>query len=314
MLESFFILAKDHLDIAVGEVAALAKTYDQSSKIRSFSNVVIVESSIGWEKIARRAAFVRIAGQVLHKMSRIFLDKKNLKMLKNSRGFACRVINLSPNRFDVQEIESSMGAMISKLSKATVSLNDPDVIIYLVLTGKENFFGLSKKITVRRPEKSRKHPHELDWKMTRAMINLAGLKEGDTVCDPFCGTGTTLLEAESMGIRAIGIDYDDKMYDMANENLRKNGFESKVSNSDFGACVDICGKYDGMVTDLPYGRSSKTSEEPEMLMRRFGTILSKRKKIAIMCKKGVEKNVGIEFTKRYDIYRHKSLTRTILIK
>ena len=31
------------------------------------------------------------------------------------------------------------------------------------------------------------------------MINLTGLKEGDTICDPFCGTGTTLIEAESDG-------------------------------------------------------------------------------------------------------------------
>ena len=45
------------------------------------------------------------------------------------------------------------------------------------------------------------HPNELDWKLARVMLNLIGLKEGQTVCDPFCGTGTTLLEAEFMKIQ-----------------------------------------------------------------------------------------------------------------
>ena len=61
-----------------------------------------------------------------------------------------------------------------------------------------------------RPKKIKSFPHELDWKLTRVMINLTGLKEGETVCDPFCGTGTTLLEAESMGIHAVGLDFDEK--------------------------------------------------------------------------------------------------------
>lgn len=37
MPESFFILSKEHLDVAIDEVAALAKTYDRFSKIKSFS-------------------------------------------------------------------------------------------------------------------------------------------------------------------------------------------------------------------------------------------------------------------------------------
>jgi tRNA (guanine10-N2)-dimethyltransferase len=49
-------------------------------------------------------------------------------------------------------------------------------------------------------------------------------------------------------------------------------------------------------------------------MKKFVSILPKRKKIAIMCKKGFEKKLKINPIKKYEIYRHKSLTRTILIK
>lgn len=317
MPESFFILSKEHLDVAIGEVVALARTYDRLSKARSFSNVVMVRSRTGWEKIAGRAAFVRVSGQVLRRMSGLFPGGESSGVLENAKTFACRVVNLSQSRLDVPGLEGSMGDMISRFSRAAVSLEDPDVTVYLVFTGRENFFGFSRRRAgeeARRPEKSRRHPHELDRRLTRAMINLAGLKEGETVCDPFCGTGTTLLEAESMGIRAIGIDYDRKMSDMSSENAERNGFRPKVTNSDFGEFARIHERYDGIVTDLPYGRASKASGDPEEIMGRFAAMLPKRKKVAIMCRKGLEGKAGINPVKRYDIYRHKSLTRTILVK
>jgi tRNA (guanine10-N2)-dimethyltransferase len=196
-----------------------------------------------------------------------------------------------------------------------VSLENPDITIYLIFTGQENFFGFSKKVeSQNRPRKIKKYPHELDWKLTRAMINLIGLKEGETVCDPFCGTGTTLLEAESMGIHAIGLDFDEKMYNISKENLEANGYKSKIIKTDFSQLIKMKDEFDGIVTDLPYGTASKSSENPEKLMKKFVSILPKRKKIAIMCKKGFEKKLKINPIKKYEIYRHKSLTRTILIK
>ena len=146
------------------------------------------------------------------------------------------------------------------------------------------------------------------------MINLLGLKKGQTLCDPFCGTGTTLLESESMGINAIGIDFDEKMYNMTKENLELNNYKSKILKSDFQELVKISDNYDGIVTDLPYGKSSKTSEKPEEILKRFISIVPKNKKIAIMFKKELDPKMKLKGLKKYQIYRHKSLTRTILIK
>ena len=315
MPESFFVLSKDYLEIAIDEISTIAKTYDRFSKIKIISNLVIVQSKTSWEKIARRATFAKISGQILRKMSGLFLDEENFEVLKNAKTFVCRVINLSTNQFNIQELESSMGDMISKFSQAKVSIDNPDITVYLIFTEDENFFGFSKRVNeVIRPKKIRKHPHELDWKLTRAMINLAGLKEGETVCDPFCGTGTTLLEAESMGIHAIGLDFDEKMYQISKENLDENGYNSKLIRDDFTGLKKIIGEIDGIVTDLPYGRASKASENPEEIIRKFVAILPKKKKIAIMSKKDFEKKLKINPIKKYEIYRHKSLTRIILIK
>jgi len=315
MPESFFILSKDYLELATDEIIALSKMYDRFTKVKVISNLVIIQSKTNWNEITKRASFVKVSGQILRKMSGLFLNEDNFEVLKNAKTFVCRIINLSSKQFNVQELESSMGDMISKFSHAKVDLEDPDITIYLIFTDHENFFGFSKRIKEKtRPKKVKNYPHELDWKITRVMINLIGLKEGETVCDPFCGTGTTLLEAESMGIHAIGLDFDEKMYKISKENLKVNGYKSKVLKSDFQEFSKLSGKFDGIVTDLPYGRASKASEKPEEILKKFFSIMPKRKRIAIMYKKELAKNLKLSGLKKYEIYRHKSLTRTILIK
>lgn len=51
------------------------------------------------------------------------------------------------------------------------------------------------------PYKAKFHPQ-----MTKALINWCGLKNGDTLLDPFCGSGTALVEAKTLGVNSIGID------------------------------------------------------------------------------------------------------------
>ena len=315
MPESFFVLSKDNLELAIDEVIAIAKMYDRFSKVKVISNLVMIQSKTNWNEISNRASFVKISGQILRKMSGLFLDESNFEILKNAKTFVCRIINLSSNQFNIPELENSMGDMISKFSHAKVKLENPDITVYLIFTNKENFFGFSKTVKQQvRPKKTKTYPNELDWKLTRAMINLIGIKQGETICDPFCGTGTTLLEAESMGIHAIGMDFDEKMFNIAKENLKENKFKSEIFNTDFKEMLKIPEKYDGIVTDLPYGLNSKTSEKPEEILKRFISVLPKRKKIAIMYKKELGDNLKLKGLKKYQIYRHKSLTRTILIK
>ena len=315
MPESFFVLSKDYLELATDEIISLAKMYDRFSKIKIISNLVIVQSKINWNEIAKRATFVKTSGQILRKMSGLFLDEENVGVLKNAKTFVCRIVNLSSNQFDIPELESSMGDMISKFSHAKVNLENPDITVYLIFTNNENFFGFSKRVKDQvRPKKIKKYPHELDWKLTRLMINLIGLKKGETVCDPFCGTGTTLLEAESMGIHGIGLDFDEKMCEIAKANLKVNRYNSEVIKSEFQGLSKISDRFDGIVTDLPYGTASKTSEKPQEILKKFFASLPKRKKAAIMYKKELDFNSKLRGLKKYHIYRHKSLTRTILIK
>jgi site-specific DNA-methyltransferase (cytosine-N4-specific) len=45
-----------------------------------------------------------------------------------------------------------------------------------------------------------------DARISRALINLLNVREGDTILDPFAGSGAFIADAQTMGINAIGIE------------------------------------------------------------------------------------------------------------
>jgi precorrin-6B methylase 2 len=60
----------------------------------------------------------------------------------------------------------------------------------------------------------------LSPRLARTLLNLAGLKPGQTVLDPFCGSGTILIEAYGKSIRCLGLDSSSSRVQEARENLR----------------------------------------------------------------------------------------------
>jgi len=313
-MQSFFIVSGENIELARDEIISISKSYDKDTSHEVDSRFVITNSKVPWDKITQRATYVRTAGKIVDTFSDLF-SELDLTLLHKSDTFACRTINLSSKRLDLSSIEKTVGTTIKQASGARVSLSNPALTVYLVFTDNQNYLGYSTMIpTQKRPKKIIKSPFELNWKLSRAMANLSGLNEDEVLCDPFCGTGTILLEAESMGIRSIGIDFDKKMCKVAKKNLAVNGYNSKIINARYEHIKKIKDKIDGIVTDLPYGISSKSSESPKKLISDFISILPKKKKLALMCKKELADQIELKPAKRYEIYRHKSLTRTILIK
>jgi len=86
-----------------------------------------------------------------------------------------------------------------------------------------------------------------------------------------------------------------------------------VINSSYSEIRNIRDKIDAIVTDLPYGISSRSSVSPKKLLKDFVSIVPKRKKLVIVYKKGLDIE-EMSKAKRYEIYRHKSLTRVIAVR
>ena len=55
--------------------------------------------------------------------------------------------------------------------------------------------------------------------MVRVIVNLLGLNADDKVWDPFCGSGTVLLEARHQGFNAVGVDLNPLAVAIANAKL-----------------------------------------------------------------------------------------------
>ncbi len=64
------------------------------------------------------------------------------------------------------------------------------------------------------------HPDiALSPRLARTLVNLAGLTAGQTVLDPFCGSGSILMEAHAKSLRCLGLDSSASRVQEARENL-----------------------------------------------------------------------------------------------
>lgn len=70
------------------------------------------------------------------------------------------------------------------------------------------------------------HPDiSLSPRLAQVLLNLAGLHPGQTVLDPFCGSGTILAEACIRSLNCLGLDSSASRVQEARENLRWLGGE-----------------------------------------------------------------------------------------
>ncbi|MGB0652838.1 MAG: hypothetical protein ACPGQL_06520 [Thermoplasmatota archaeon] len=107
-------------------------------------------------------------------------------------------------------------------------------------------------------------PVTLHPRRAASLLHLARVPPGGRAYDPFCGTGTFLIEATLEGLEAWGSDLDPFMVqgtlqglaDAAPEPLAGTAFQGDVE----GACA-LMAEVDGIVSDLPYGRASTTDGE-----------------------------------------------------
>lgn len=63
--------------------------------------------------------------------------------------------------------------------------------------------------------------------LAKSFMNYAGIKKGNTVLDPFCGSGTTLVESFLFGANAVGIDINPVAFLLAKAKVKSLLLKSK---------------------------------------------------------------------------------------
>jgi tRNA (guanine10-N2)-dimethyltransferase len=215
-----------------------------------------------------------------------------------------------------------------------VSLDNPDREVTVVMGRGEGRGGPYMALTnpgsmrqgwVTRKPRSRAffHPSAIFPKLSRALVNLSGVQDGEVFLDPFCGTGSLLIESYIIGAMPLGIDLARKMVRGARRNSMKyeQGWLGIIRAD---ARHLPLREVSSIATDIPYGRASsragvETSEILRYLLENAPRILPARRKLVVMHPKSLVVDSGaygmgnMRVEQEHDIYMHRKLTRTITV-
>ncbi len=314
----FFMHSGERVRLASAELEALVRTYYPDAALRKLDErVSIVDGDIDLQKITSRVTCTRYAGKLVSLSDDISFDPDG--HFRNYNKFACKLINLSKKYVGVEAV-SKLGKYIKEKSPwMQVSLDNPDITVLYVVTNNGSMVGLAQfKDDVKRIQKRRDRPYfhnvALEPRLSRIMVNLTMAKENDLLLDPFCGTGSILLEAADMNIHTIGCDTSAKMCYGALANTRKA--KSFIVNCDALSLPLQIKDIDVIAADLPYGTAASTMKRgSKILLKEFVSLMGnemKGKRCCLMCKKGDEQLFS-NVVEEYDIYEHKSLTRKLIV-
>lgn len=241
------------------------------------------------------------------------------------------------------EVEREFGRSASPTKRA--DMKNPDAVFRIFITQDVAYITLAladiqkKQFRERAPNRRpRFHPASLMPDMARAYCNLARMKRGDAVLDPFCGVGGLLIEAGLLGAELHGCDIEEDLVEGAKENLKCYYLEGNVVIGDARNAASVFQKikFDAVVMDPPYGISTKVPEKERLspdgdgavsllrypLEKLYGTalaelagILKKGRYLVMSLPNGLNAGAPKEFEVResYKMRIHKSLTKEILV-
>lgn len=226
-------------------------------------------------------------------------------------------------RSESMSLERNLGAELFKLGYG-VNLKKPEQKIVCIKTGKGMLVGLEiplgRSYVHRRPQhRPYFHPTSMHPKLARTLVNLSRIKTGDTVLDPFCGTGGILIEAGLSGMKLLGSDLDKKSVIGTKKNLAHYNLSGEIKLLD---ALKIGGEYrgvDAVVTDPPYARSSFASEKDlknfyEKFICAAGGVLRPGGRLVFMIPQEYKISFGeMKLVSDYFLRVHKSLTRRVIV-
>jgi DNA modification methylase len=172
-----------------------------------------LRSEIIWDKIDPMPESVKDRPTVAHET--IFLLSKSRRYHYDYRAITEPVSESSKQRYKRKfNQDSDRGYLVGPQHHLGEFLADSDKIKKNIETGRNK----RSVWRVRKPSgrKKVKHFAVFPVKLVEPSI-LAGSERGDTVLDPFCGTGTALLVAMKYGRNALGIELNPKFAQSAIE-------------------------------------------------------------------------------------------------
>jgi tRNA (guanine10-N2)-dimethyltransferase len=339
----FFLVSGENPTLPFSEIKSILEAEGFAYKVlKSFPQVLRVRADPGYvEAIQRRASMTRVCGveifncqAEMEEINRNFEEADITQYMAENESFAVRVkrVRGSSSDVDVGMLERELGEkMLEKVKGIKVNLKSPQKTFLGLLSGGKFLFGLKKaeiraKGFIKRGGKGKvfTHPAAMTPKLARCMVNLAQPRKGDLVLDPFCGTGSFLLEAGLIGCRVLGFDVLRSMVRGSFRNLFLFDTSPEGLVVADARSLPLCdGTVDSIVTDPPYGTSATTlglgrREVFEGFLSTAARLVKKGRRICFAAPETVKvreigERLGFKHVESHFIYIHRSLTREIAV-
>lgn len=223
------------------------------------------------------------------------------------------------------EVERVVGSVLWRRGYKA-DLKDPEIEIRAIVAKERVFLGREVACSdrsgfrARRPHKKPFfHPGTMLPKLSRALVNLSRVREGERLLDPFSGTAGFLVEAGLVGIKGLGLDVQEGIVLGSKSNLE--GLDCTLLVGDAARLPLKDGSIEGAVSDAPYGRSAliQAGSRDELLagslaeLRRV--LVPKRRMIYVDDRPvgGFIEDAGFEILESHAERVHRSLTRHIFV-
>jgi hypothetical protein len=123
------------------------------------------------------------------------------------------------------------------------------------------------------PYRGKFHPQ-----MIKGLINVMGLKPGDTILDPMMGSGTVLIEARLMGIKSIGVDMSPFCRFMAQGKIDALSLPLSPVHVALKNCRSVFDHFNGLAGRPERGKSATIHSQPADLFSTLQPILQDEKR------------------------------------
>jgi tRNA (guanine10-N2)-dimethyltransferase len=337
----FFLVSGEFESLSFSELLAILETenygyevverLDQTFRLEADAECV--------RQVLRRSAYTRVCSKelfVCEAADNAIVEAAQMvdfsQVLAESDTFAVRIRRIKEyaTKNATMHTERLLGKLIlEQRPQVKVNLKNPQRTFFGILTNGKLVFGLKLGEIVPKPfveRRARKkpyfHPSAMNAKLARCMVNLAHAKTGGYVLDPFCGTGTVIIESALIGCKAVGLDVQRKMAKGALKNVRHFNLSPEGIVLADARRLPIC-RLDCVVTDPPYGRSastmgSNTKAIVEAIFASAHEVLAKGQRICIaspktLCIAKIGKSLGYIHLESHFAYVHRTLTREVAV-
>jgi tRNA (guanine10-N2)-dimethyltransferase len=213
-----------------------------------------------------------------------------------------------------KESERELAKVIwQKIRKPKVDLENPKIIIDIIITSKEIYVGariwengedFESRRAHLRPEL---HPSSMHPALARALVNLACVK---SIHDPFCGSGGILIEAGLSHHRTSGADIEQQMITRAKKNCTAYKLRPELRIADATQWIPRIG---ALVCDLPYGKNTRPVALNNLVEAFLLRAAQSTKRIVLGVPVPIEISGEWKIRAHFTSYVHKSMTKHFYI-